>query len=58
MWYSIRVTGSPTIVDMDGPTFRPTQLLQLLFERCDPGLSFTIIFGNTHENAYPPHAIR
>src|SRR5260370_17065409 len=51
------MVASPAIVDPNIATLPPSQFLQLLLERCCPGLSFGIALGKIREHADPPHPV-
>src|SRR5262245_19536554 len=52
---AINVARSPVIVHLDVASFRPTQALQRLAERCNARLCLRIALGKAHQHADPPH---
>src|SRR5215475_7700196 len=52
---AINVARSPVIVHLDVASFRPTQALQRLAERCNARLCLRIALGKGHQHDDPPH---
>src|SRR5258708_35957281 len=52
---AINVARSAVIVHLDVASFRPTQALQRLAERCNARLCLRIALGKAHQHADPPH---
>src|SRR5262249_36369530 len=54
---AVNVARSPVIVHLDVASFRPTQALQRLAERCNARLCLRIALGKAHQHADPPHPV-
>src|SRR5262249_50295952 len=54
--YHVHIVGGPTLLELDIPAVRPSQLCQLLLECANTGFALAITLGERHYDSNAPHA--